>query len=347
MVDGYLSEKWKVKSSAPCRIHVGGALDLKSIAYHLDNSTTVTIALNMRTIVEITPFQKGLIKITENNIYEISSLTNLPLEGPFGLLWAIISIYGLDGLELNIFHNFPSKSGLGGSSILTVCAIACLDYIKNFLNNKSPLTKSEICISAHEIEDGLRYSITGMQDQCAAVFGKVYKWSWKYNTNAKFNMLYLPVKNQIEDKLLVAYIGQESSSIDVCDKLISTFKDQKTRNIWRDLVKVTNNFSEALINNQWDKVIDEAENQMEIYYILLPELVDSIALNLWSLAKECNASFNKLGIGNGGCCWSLCNTVADTEKLGVLWEKALSNIPTAKLLSSCIDDNGLIVEGFS
>ena len=55
-----------VVSTAPCRIDCGGTWDLKPFAlpYYYIKPTTVNIAINLRTKVEILPFQEGWTKVS-------------------------------------------------------------------------------------------------------------------------------------------------------------------------------------------------------------------------------------------------------------------------------------------
>jgi len=83
---------------------------------------------------------------------------------------------------------------------------------------------------------------------------------------------------------------------------------------------------------------------MLIYYTLLPELVGPTSQALWDITKEYNASFNKLGMWDSGCCWSLCSTSEEAIAIKSLWGDLLANINTARILDCKIARDGLIIE---
>ena len=58
-------ESHQIESSAPCRIDMGGTLDISTFYYPLRHlyPCTVNIAINLRTTVQLLPYDKGVIKV--------------------------------------------------------------------------------------------------------------------------------------------------------------------------------------------------------------------------------------------------------------------------------------------
>ena len=73
----------------------------------------------------------------------------------------------------------PPRSGVGGSGTLSVALAGALARARRLVGGVR-LSPEEIIEIVYNIEDGLRYSFTGLQDQCAATYGGVNTWSWTY-----------------------------------------------------------------------------------------------------------------------------------------------------------------------
>ena len=86
----------RIEASAPCRIDMGGTLDISSFYYPLSylNPCTFNIALAMRTRVRIVPFDKGYIKISSKGFESaVFALEKVPFDHPMGLMFAIASFF--------------------------------------------------------------------------------------------------------------------------------------------------------------------------------------------------------------------------------------------------------------
>ena len=59
-------EAYDVQASAPCRVDMGGTLDIGTFYYPLQHAgpCTFNLALNMRTCVELQPYRAGWIKVS-------------------------------------------------------------------------------------------------------------------------------------------------------------------------------------------------------------------------------------------------------------------------------------------
>ena len=55
-----------VTASAPCRLDMGGTLDIPTIHFSLQSyqPTTVNLAINLRSQVRLNPYTSGLIKVS-------------------------------------------------------------------------------------------------------------------------------------------------------------------------------------------------------------------------------------------------------------------------------------------
>lgn len=112
-------EKGPVTASAPCRIDMGGSLDLSTFYLPLRHYApcTVNMALNMRTRVRISPHPHGNVKISSKGFKGAEyPLLQAPMRHPLGLLFAVAAYFGQSGIHITVESASPPRSGLGGSS---------------------------------------------------------------------------------------------------------------------------------------------------------------------------------------------------------------------------------------
>ncbi|MBM3242447.1 hypothetical protein FJZ31_39815 [Candidatus Poribacteria bacterium] len=123
------------------------------------------------------PFKDKWIRISDDTASEEYRIDDIHFDTRFKLIFAIAAHFNVHGFEIQLSYESPPRSGLGGSGVLAITAIAAINKACEAFG-ESEFSKPYIIELAHNIEDGLRYSYTGMQDQCAAVYGGVNKWFW-------------------------------------------------------------------------------------------------------------------------------------------------------------------------
>ena len=93
-------ESRPIVTSAPCRIDMGGTLDLPIFYYalrHLD-PCTVNIALGLRTRVRLLPYRDGYIKISSRGFKDAEFPTDAaPFDHPLGLMFATAAYFNAGG----------------------------------------------------------------------------------------------------------------------------------------------------------------------------------------------------------------------------------------------------------
>lgn len=336
----------EISVSAPCRLDVSGTWDLKAYALlyeHLPPMTT-NIALSLRTHVNLKPFDSGWIRITDHLGSEEHKIDEMRFDGQFGLLFAIVSHFNVHGLEIELSYEAPPRSGLGGSGVLAVITIKAINEACKSIGMPK-LKKNKVVELAHNIEDGLRYSYTGMQDQCAAVFGGINKWIWTYSSEPKFRQESLSVDyNELSKRLVVAYIGKSHDSSEVNSKQVEGFLNGQTRTPWFKINKIGDEFATALVESDWEKAGNLISEETRIRCELVPSRITPLGKRLQEIAQRNGAGFATSGAGNGGCVWTLCQTPEDKDKIESVWKDMLLEIETARVLDTKVDSKGLIVE---
>ncbi|MDD5738654.1 MAG: hypothetical protein PHY72_01865 [Candidatus Pacebacteria bacterium] len=346
-----LLKKWRITASAPYRVDVGGTWDLKAFAlpYERIKPTTVNFALSMRTKVELLPFMDGWVKVSDKYTEEAYAWEGIPFDTNFRLIFAIISYFHLHGLEIKLSYDAPPKSGLGGSGVLAVCTVGALDKAQDLLEPNTPtLSKVQIVHIAHNIEDGLRFSYTGLQDQCAAAYGGVNKWIWRYaSMDGKFERHeVLPEEHhaEIASRLLVAYVGESHVSSDVNKEQVASFHSGKTRQKWLRINDIASEFADAIAILDWEKVVALVQEENDIRLSMIPCRITPIGERLQTIAQEIGGGFGITGAGGGGCVWAICPKPEQTSELRSRWQELLKNVPNGKVLDVGIDNQGMIVE---
>ncbi len=197
-------EKNNLEVSVPCRIDLGGTLDISTFFLplnHLD-PTTFNIALNMRTRIKLSAWKKGYVKICSRGFESAEfSAGNARFDHPLGLMFAVAAYFNANGVCIEINSASPPKSALGGSSAAAVAIVSAFLKIQEF--NKGNKSKSnphknmvdDVCVGdcpseslkkqilqapviAHYIEAGVAGVPCGFQDQLAAAYGGINTWHW-------------------------------------------------------------------------------------------------------------------------------------------------------------------------
>ncbi len=174
-------ENETIFASAPCRMDMGGTVDLSTFYYPLRHLSpcTFNLAIDLKTTASLFPFDNGKVKITSRGFKSATfSLEKAPFAHPLGLMFAIVSYFNLSGIHVIIDSASPPRSALGGSSAAAVALIAAL--CKLFRKAQKPaMTRLQIARLAHAIESSIAGVPCGLQDQLAAVYGGGYSGYWR------------------------------------------------------------------------------------------------------------------------------------------------------------------------
>ena len=337
-----------IEASAPCRIDMGGTLDISTFYYplmHL-NPCTFNIAVNLRTVVSLFPFEKKMIRISSRGFKSaVFPLGSAPFNHPLGLMFAIASFFRAEGIHIVIDSSSPPRSALGGSSAAAVALIAA--FSKTCENTgKKPLSKRQMVMIAHTIEQSVAGVPCGLQDQLAAAFGGVNAWYWKDGTDGspfvKKSILKKEFAGDFEKNLILAYCGVPHESKNINSRWVNRFVSGKDRNLWDDIVICTGKFIEAVSNRNFRDAAFFMNEETAIRRKMTPDVLDGVGrmLIISAVKNNCGARFT--GAGGGGCIWAI-GEAGDIEKLKKKWESILSKRKGAGLIKVKPDYRGVSV----
>lgn len=334
-----------IRGSSPARIDFGGIWDAKAAAlpFHDEDPVTFNIALNLRIYVEVSAFEKGYIKIDSKGYSsEVHSYETMELQSKMGLILAICRYFKIAGVCIKIYSDFPHQSGLGGSGALAVTLIYVLNSLLAKCQENERLGMEEIVKLAHDLEDGLRFSITGLQDQAAAAYGGVNLWHWDYQKlpMIKRKLLYREEQIlEIEKRILIVYTGKTHNSDQVNQKSFDSLFSGRNNQFWIKLNALTKQFALSINELDWQLAKSTMEEELALRRELNSDLItESAELFIEeALAASCGVRF--AGAGAGGCIWAL-GDIEEITKLESKWRVLCDEIDGSKLLNTDISRIG-------
>ncbi|MCP3901590.1 MAG: galactokinase [Desulfobacteraceae bacterium] len=344
----------EIKVSVPCRIDLGGTLDISTFYTpfnHLSPSS-FNIAINMRTHVTLFAFEKGYVKISSKGFESAQFKTHkAPYDHPLGLMFAITDYFNFDGVHIHIESSSPPRSALGGSSAASVAIVAAclvLENIANGIDSKKNIDAQKAAWIAHYIESSVAGVPCGMQDQLAAAFGGVNQWFWKLNQAGQPTFIQKPLFKDAKDviklneNILVAYCGIPHVSSEVNKKWVNQFICGENRDKFEKIITLTDQFISALQDKDFGLAGKYMNQETEIRLSMTPEVLDTVGKQLFEKASGMDVGARFTGAGGGGCVWAIGNkeNIKDLEnEFNIL----LKNEKQAKILDTAIDSEGIKV----
>ena len=342
-------EKAPIEASAPCRIDMGGTLDIRTFYYALRRLSpcTFNIAVGLRTRVRLLPHHNDRVKISSRGFKSVEfSIDRAPFNHPLGLMLAVAVYFDAKNVHVQIESQSPPRSALGGSSAAAVALIAALSKLWQQASSAKPLTRPGIASLAHGLEESVAGVPCGMQDQLAAIYGGVNAWIWPVGTESprfrKKMILSKRLHKDLEKHLLLAYCGKPHESKDINSRWVHQFLAGKFRDSWAEIVACTRQFVRHLSGREYMKAAELMNRETEIRRKMTPDVLDDIGVQLMkaAVAHHCGARFT--GAGGGGCIWAL-GDIKHIDSLRPMWEEILLSENEGRLLDVNIDSQGLVV----
>lgn len=341
-----LKEK-PITTSAPCRIDVGGTLDISSFHYPLRHTSpaTVNIALNRRTTVRLESATAGSVRVSSTGVADATfDAGSAPYDHPLGLMFAVVDYFGASGLHVDIHSSSPPRSGLGGSSVAAVALVHAFSQILDTIGEPT-LNRQQTALLAHAVEQGVAGVPCGLQDQLAAAFGGVNRWDWPASPDRppfiRAPLATVADTADVESHLLVAYLGVTHVSKDVNSTWVNRFVKGQDRPVWREIARLSHRFADAVQRGDMQAAAAAMNAETDLRRGMTPQVVESMGQRLIESAKAhgCGARFT--GAGGGGCLWGV-GPVDAIDAMRPEWASLLAERPTAGLMDCRIDWQGVL-----
>ncbi len=340
------SDLKEISVSAPCRIDMGGTLDISTFYYPLRHLSpcTFNIAVNLRTGVKISSWNKGMVKVSSKGFESAEyMLDEVPFSHPLGLMFAIAAYFRAGGVHIEIDSSSPPRSALGGSSSAAVALVAGFFKLFGLLGKGVPRQKSVVL--AHALEQSVAGVPCGLQDQLAAAYGGVNAWLWPCDIKAPLYKKKIVVSKsrykEIEKRVILAYCGIPHESKNINTKWVLSFLSGKSRKQWQEIIFCTREFVEAVSAFNFKDAVKLMNREMAVRKKMTPDVLDDMGETLVDMAvkNSCGARFT--GAGGGGCIWAL-GEIEDIDRLRIIWKDALSGRMDASLLDFKVDSDGIL-----
>lgn len=336
-----------IEASAPCRVDVGGTLDISTFFYPLQQTApcTVNMALNLRTRVRLLPNRNRKVRVSSKGFKSAEySIADAPFQHPLGLVFAVAAFFRAEGVHILIDSASPPKSALGGSSVAAVALVAAFVGALGQIQTLTLALRKKIALLAHAIEVSVAGVPCGLQDQLAAAFGGVHAWYWQAGLQGVgFRRRSLINRKDFEKMgrhLLLAYCGVPHESRNVNARWVGQFLNGTRRSQWQEIVSCTHRFADALAAADYRTAAAAMNRETAIRRKMTPDVLDAVGRRLVDAAGRFSCGARFAGAGGGGCIWALGHP-DDIGRLKEAWETILAERKDACLLASQIDAEGL------
>jgi D-glycero-alpha-D-manno-heptose-7-phosphate kinase len=340
-------QKQRISASAPCRIDMGGTLDLSTFflpLYHL-GPCTFNAAIDLRTHVHLGPFDSGKIHLRSRGFDDlIADAVTAPFDHPMGLMLAVAAYFNADGVAIEIDSASPPRSALGGSSSAAVALIWA--FLKALATDGgSEPEKDGVARLAHGIEQSVAGVPCGQQDQLAAVYGGVNAWEWTADLTEiggqRRELIAADQYDAFSNSILVAYCGKPHVSKDINGTWVRQFIKGDRREVWHKIVHSSRQFVEAVARGNTTDAQAAMNEDTQLRRVLTPDVLDDVGIQLVdaAVANGCGARFT--GAGGGGCVWALAGQ-GQMKQLRDTWQQIINQHSGALLLETSIDTDGVL-----
>lgn len=344
-----LLESSPVTASAPCRVDIGGTLDIRTFFYPMQHlrPCTLNIAIDLRTTVRLAPHARGRIKVSSRGFRAAEfAVGQAPFRHPLGLMFAVAAFFNADGIHIQVHSESPPRSALGGSSVAATAMVGAFLERMRRPDGRRSVDRRRTAVIAQGIEESVAGVPCGFQDQLAAVYGGVNLWQWlALPPPAVFRreaVLARGSLGELERHLLLAYVGVPHESSDINGRWVRQFLSGRHRAAWADIVHLTRGFAEALRRRRYAHAAEIMNRETEIRRRMTPDVLDGTGRTLAAAARRAGCGARFTGAGGGGCIWAV-GEAAAIDGLRPRWAEILATRPGAGLLSAGVAAQGLLI----
>jgi D-glycero-alpha-D-manno-heptose-7-phosphate kinase len=290
------------RSRAPVRVSFGGGGS--DLTHFFSKSTgaviNATISIYTHACLRQRNDNKVIIKSRDLNtsIEEESLELALKKKSNLSLIQSLIKLISPNyGFELEIYSDFPSNSGLGGSSAVSAAVLGCFNEFR-----KDPWDTYELSELAFQAERLSLNIAGGWQDQYACTFGGFNFIEFKKDTNIIHPLrIQKSTKLELEESLILCDTGISHNSGNIHNDQKESMKNKNIDDLVKRNVDLTYEIKNQLLRgklSQFGSSLDKAwEHKRKFSSNISSPKIDSI----YNEAKNNGAIGGKLlGAGGGG-----------------------------------------------
>lgn len=233
-------------SRTPFRISfAGGGSDLPSF-YRRETGAVLSTSIDKYMYIAIHPyFEKDKIQLKYSKTEQVDSIA--AIKHP--IFKEVLKMYNLTGVDLNSIADVPSGTGLGSSSSFTV---GLLNAVRAYLGKAT--SGERLGELACDVEINRVGSPIGKQDQYAAACGGLNFITFYGDETVNVEKIIMnPIKKkELEDNLMMVYVGGEHSANDILRNQQAAISEQKKFETQKNMVRLAYDLRDSLENNNID-----------------------------------------------------------------------------------------------
>ena len=233
-------------SRTPFRISfAGGGSDLPSF-YKREMGAVLSTSIDKYMYIAIHPyFERNKIQLKYSKTEQVDSID--AIRHP--IFKEVLKMYNLTGVDLNSIADIPSGTRLGSSSSFTV---GLLNAVRAYLGKAT--SGERLGELACDVEINRVGSPIGKQDQYAAACGGLnfITFYGDETVNVEKIIMQPDKKKELEDNLLMVFVGGEHSANDILKNQQAAISDQKKFDAQKQMVKLAYDLRASLEQNNLD-----------------------------------------------------------------------------------------------
>lgn len=233
-------------SRTPFRISfAGGGSDLPSF-YKREAGAVLSTSIDKYMYIAIHPFfEKDKIQLKYSKTEQVNNID--AIKHP--IFKEVLKMYNLTGVDLNSIADIPSGTGLGSSSSFTV---GLLNAVRAYLGKAT--SGERLGELACDIEINKVGSPIGKQDQYAAACGGLnfITFYGDETVNVEKIIMKPDKKKELEDNLMMVYVGGEHSANAILKNQQAAISEQKKFETQKSMVRLAYDLRDSLENNNID-----------------------------------------------------------------------------------------------
>lgn len=233
-------------SRTPFRVSfAGGGSDLPSF-YRRSTGAVLSTSIDKYMYITIHPwFEKGKTVLKYSKTEVVNAIDDIK----HPIFREVLKMYNVHGVDLSSIADIPSGTGLGSSSSFTV---GLLNAVRAYLGKAS--SGEKLGELACDVEINRVGSPIGKQDQYAAACGGLnfITFYGDETVNVEKIIMKPEKKQELEDNLLMVFVGGEHSANAILKSQSAAISDVKKFEAQKQMVRLAYNLRESLENNNLD-----------------------------------------------------------------------------------------------
>jgi D-glycero-alpha-D-manno-heptose-7-phosphate kinase len=257
-----LEEAVYARSRSPVRISFGGGGSDLTYYFSEISGAVINTTVSLYSHATLRARNDSKIFVSSRDLgqtLEAEDLSSaLKQEGRFGLIQAILKAICPDfGFELYLHSDFPMKSGLGGSAVVSSAILGCFNQ---FRRDKWDLHElAELAYQAERLHLGVA---GGWQDQYATVFGGFNFMEFRMDQNIVHPLrIHSDTLLELEESLLLCDTGTTHESGDIHKDQRREMLQEEVRGLVRNNVELSYRMRNLLLRGrllEFGHALDEA-----------------------------------------------------------------------------------------